>query len=409
MAAINEIRNAFPYFSQGPGARGYVYLDNAATTQKPQEVLNAMNDYYIHNCANIHRGVHQLSQSASHLYETARTSIANFFGAGNPQQIIFTSGATESLNLICQGLSKCHLKAGDTVMLSVLEHHSNILPWQEWALANNGTLKTLPLNERFEVDWETLEASFKSGIALLSVTAISNTLGVCLPINELIALARRYQVPVCIDASQMAGHQKMHLDQLQPDFMVCSAHKLYGPTGVGLLYMATPWLNRLPVVKTGGGAITSVAWEHTVYADGALRYEDGTPHIAGVIGFAAALQLLDQWLQSDTEQQEQACLQLLEQELCALPEVCVYAPGLKKTGSLSFNLKRHHAYDVGMFLDQYRIAVRTGHHCTQPLMHHMGLSGTLRASVGVYTAPEDIEMLIAALKKTILHLNKYHD
>lgn len=408
MASINDIRAAFPYFSQGPGATGYVYLDNAATTQKPFAVLEAMNQFYIHSCANIHRGVHRLSQSASIAFEDARGTTAQYFGVNNPQQIIFTSGATESINLLAQGLAKSHLKPGDSIMLSVLEHHANFLPWQEWAHAHQGTLKTLPLTSDFEIHWPELESHFKSGIALLSITAVSNTLGIRLPLEQIINMAKRYGVPVCIDAAQLAAHQYMNLDTLQPDFLVCSAHKLYGPTGTGILYLAPSWLNSLPISKTGGGAISKVSWEKTEYVDGALRYEAGTPNIAGVLGFAAALKKLQQWDLATCEKYEQQCLNYLEQQLIQIPEIIVYAQGKPKIGSLSFNVKGHHAFDVGSFLDRYQIAVRTGHHCTQPLMTHLNVSGTIRVSVGIYTSQDDINAFINALKKTLVHLLKYH-
>lgn len=408
MATLDQIRAAFPYFSIGPGSKGYVYLDNAATTQKPLVVLEAMNQFYIHSCANIHRGVHRLSQTASTAFEEARTTVAHFFGVKNPQQLIFTSGTTESINLIAQGLAKSYLKPGDTIVSSILEHHANFLPWQEWALAHKGTLKALPLTLDFEINWPELESYFKSGIALLSITAVSNTLGISLPINALVDMAKRYAVPVCIDAAQLAAHQHLNLDELQPDFMVCSAHKLYGPTGTGILYMAPQWLNTLPISKTGGGAIQKVNWNSTDYIEGALRYEAGTPHIAGVIGFAAALNQMSQWQLKACEERENECLQYLEQQLLQMPEITVYAQGQHKTGSLSFNVKGHHAFDVGTFLDNYNIAVRTGHHCTQPLMTHMNISGTLRASVGIYTGLDDIQNLITALKKTIVHLAKHN-
>ncbi|MCA6443478.1 MAG: cysteine desulfurase [Bacteroidetes bacterium] len=405
MLSIQNIKSQFPILNQKINGNPLIYFDNGATVQKPNVVLKAMDDYYTYSNANIHRGVHTLSRKASELYEHSRKTVADFFNVLDPQQIIFTSGTTDSINIIAQGLSKSILKNGDEIVLSQYEHHSNILPWQLWAQENAGILKVIPINQNQELDLEKFEALITPKTKVVAVAHVSNTLGVITDVRKIINLAKKHNLIVVIDGAQSAPHMQIDLQELGADFFVCSAHKMYGPTGVGVLYMNNYWLNNLPINKTGGGTIKTVSFEKTEYAEGALRFEPGTPNIAGVIGFEAAIKFMNEIGMQNIYSHELQLVNYAQQKLRDIDEVILYGTSDEKAGVVSFNLKNQHPFDVGTLLDKYGIAVRTGHHCTQPLMQHLGIQGTVRVSFAVYNTKEEIDFFIEKLKNVIRMLS----
>lgn len=405
MSDIQNIKSQFPILNQKINGNPLIYFDNGATVQKPKAVLKALDDYYTYSNANIHRGVHALSRKASELYEDSRKTVANFFNVLDPQQIIFTSGTTDSINIVAQGLAKSILKNGDEIILSQYEHHSNILPWQLWSQENNGTLKVIPLNQNQELDLEKFEALITPKTKVISIAHVSNTLGVITDIQKIVNVAKKHNLVVVLDGAQSAPHMQVDLQELGADFFVCSAHKMYGPTGVGVLYMNDYWLNNLPISKTGGGTIKTVSFEKTEYAEGALRFEPGTPNIAGVIGFAAAIDFMNEIGLSNIYNHELELVYYAQQKLKEIDEVILYGISNRKAGVISFNIKNQHPFDVGTLLDKYGIAVRTGHHCTQPLMQHLGIQGTVRVSFAVYNTKDEIDFFIGKLLKVIKMLN----
>lgn len=398
---IQKIRNDFPILKEMINGQSLVYLDNGATTQKPLQVIESIERFYSRSNANIHRGVHTLSREATELYELARQKVATHFHVAKPQQCIFTSGTTDGLNIVAGGLSKGFLNSGDEIILTAYEHHSNILPWQLIAQEKGLRLTVLPLRADQSLDLEAASRLFTKQTKVLAVAHVSNTLGVITDLSALMQLAQKHNVITVIDGAQSAPHMPVHLQELNPDFFVCSAHKMYGPTGIGVLYMNENWLRELPLYKTGGGTIRTVSFEQTDYADGALRFEPGTPHISGAVGFAAALDYMNGIGMDAIYAYESKLVRYAQAKLLELPEVEVYGQSDEKAGVISFNVKGAHPYDVGTLLDKYGIAVRTGHHCTQPLMQLLGIQGTVRASFAVYNTAEEIEYFIEKLKRVI--------
>jgi len=398
---LEHIRTEFPILKENIHGQPLVYLDNGATTQKPIQVIEAISQYYQHTNANVHRGVHTLSQKATIQLEAARETIAQFFNVQNPQQIIFTAGTTDSINTVALGLSESHLQPGDEIILSVAEHHSNILPWQYWANRHQGSLVVLPIDTSGTIDVGQLTSKITERTKLIALTHVSNTLGTITEVEEVVRIAKLNQIPVLIDGAQSAPHRQVDLEKLQPDFFVCSAHKMYGPTGTGLLYLSEHWLQNLPAPRTGGGTIKTVTFDKTDFADGALRLEPGTPHVSGIIGFAEAIRFMQGIGMDVIAAHENLLLNHLQQQLQAMPEVQVYGATQHKAGVVSFNVQGAHPFDVGTLLDKYGIAVRTGHHCTQPLMQHFGIQGTVRASLAIYNTLEETNFFIDKLKKVI--------
>ena len=401
MIDSKHIRDQFPILTEKVNKNVLVYFDNGATSQKPQRVIDAVSNYYKHSNSNIHRGVHSLSRKATELFEEARKNIASYFGATNDQQIIFTSGTTDSINIVAQGLSKKHLRTGDEVILATYEHHSNILPWQLWAEEHGGKLKVIPLLPDQQLDYDAFEKLVSEKTKLIAITQVSNTLGIITNIARIKALALKHSIPVLVDGAQSAPHMAVNLRELDVDFFVCSAHKMYGPTGIGLLYLSEKWLTALPVSKTGGGTIRTVSFEKTEYADGALRFEPGTPNIAGAIGFSEAINFIKETGITSIYKHEHDLVQHTQKLLRKIPEVTLYGDLPEKAGVISFNIKNIHPFDVGTLLDKYGIAVRTGHHCTQPLMNELGIQGTVRVSFAVYNTKEEVDFFIEKLKKII--------
>lgn len=401
MTDLHKIREQFPILNQKVNNNPLVYFDNGATTQKPLRVIDNISDFYKTTNANIHRGVHTLSRLATEKFEQARKTIAAHFNVANEHQLIFTAGTTDSINMVAQGLAKNYLQSGDEIIVSSYEHHSNILPWQMWAQENGGKLKVIPLAENESLDYDAIEGLITSKTKLIAVAHVSNTLGVISDLEKIKAIAAKHNIAVMVDGAQSAPHMAVDLQRLDVDFFVCSAHKIYGPTGTGLLYLSEKWLNNLPVSKPGGGTIKTVTFEKTEYAEGSLRFEPGTPDISGAIAFAEAIRFADDIGMQIIFEHEHALVQHAQQHLAQIEEVVVYGKSANKAGVISFNVKGHHPFDVGTLLDKYGIAVRTGHHCTQPLMQCLNIQGTVRISFAVYNTKEEVDFFIEKLKKVI--------
>lgn len=398
------IRKDFPILKTEINKFPLIYFDNGATTQKPLVVIDAISNYYRTSNSNIHRGVHTLSRLATEAFESARKTIAKHFNVDNDQQIIFTAGTTDSLNIIANGLSQSVLKEGDEIILSSYEHHSNILAWQLWAEQNNGKLKIIPLKKDHSLDYEALENLVTPKTKIISVAHVSNTLGLVTDLAKIKSFAKKHNLIIVVDGAQSAPHMPVNLSKLAVDFFVCSAHKIYGPTGTGILYMSEKWLKELPTTKPGGGTIKTVSFEKTEYAEGALRFEPGTPNIEGVIGFAAAINYLNQFGMEAIHKYESELVNYAQYQLSGIPEVVIYGQSTNKAAVISFNIKNAHPFDVGTLLDKYGIAVRTGHHCTQPLMALLCVPGTVRVSFAIYNTKQEIDFFIEKLKKVITML-----
>lgn len=405
MSDISHIRSQFPILSRQVNGNPLVYFDNGATTQKPLRVIDSISEFYKTSNANIHRGVHTLSREATDLFEAARATVAQHFNVSNPQQLIFTAGTTDAINLVANGLAKTYLEPGDEIIIATYEHHSNLLPWQLWAEERGGKLKAIPLLPDQSLDYNAIEGLVTERTRLIAVAHVSNTLGIITDLGKIKAVAKKHQLAVLVDGAQSAPHMPVNLAELDVDFFVCSAHKMYGPTGIGLLYLSEKWLSGLSVSKPGGGTIKTVSFERTEYAEGALRFEPGTPDISGAIGFAEALRFMSGVGMPAIFEHEHALTQYAQARLKQLPEVEIYGESSRKAGVISFNVKGQHPFDVGTLLDKYGIAVRTGHHCTQPLMACLNIAGTVRISFAIYNTKEEVDVFIEKLKKTIRMLS----
>ncbi len=397
----DDIRKTFPILTRKVNGSPLVYLDNAATVHKPQRVINSISEFYSRSNSNIHRGVHTLSREATELYESARKTIAGHFSVSDPQQVIFTAGTTDAINIVAQALTKSYLKKGDEIIVSSYDHHSNILPWQLWAQENGGVLKVIPLLKNQSLDYAAFEDLISDRTRLIAVPHVSNTLGLITDLERIRKAARSRNIPVLVDGAQSAPHMPVDLKALDVDFFVCSAHKMYGPTGTGILYLSAKWLKELAQARTGGGTIKTVTFEKSEYAEGALRFEPGTPNICGAIAFAEAVRFCDETGMQNIFEHEHMLVQKAQDLLLEMPEIQVYGQDKNKAGVISFNVGKHHPFDVGTLLDKYGIAVRTGHHCTQPLMQCLNIQGTVRASFAVYNTKEEVEFFVGKLKKVI--------
>ncbi len=398
----------FPILNELVNQRPLVYLDNAATTQKPQVVLDAIVEAYSKWNANVHRGVHHLSQVATQKHEQARQIVADLLHAQS-EEIIFTKGTTDSINMLAWSFGEAMVKEGDEIVISQLEHHSNIVPWQMLCERKKAVLKVVPLREDLSLDLEAYEGLLSERTRLVSVAHVSNLLGIVNPVQEVIRIAHERGIAVCVDGAQSVPHLTMDVQKLDCDFLVFSAHKMYGPTGLGVLYGKKEWLDKLPPAEGGGEMIEHVRFEKTTYNVLPYKFEAGTPNYVGSYAFGKAIEYIQSLgLESITEYEHQLTV-YLEEQLKAVPNVHVYAAGLHKAGAVSFNVYRGdgaliHPFDVGVLLDRQGVAVRTGHHCAEPLIEHLQVPGTVRASVGVYNTQEDVDALIVALKKAILML-----
>lgn len=410
-------REDFPILNQTVHGQQLVYLDNAATSQKPQSVIDAIAEAYSHWNSNIHRGTHYLSQKATQKHEEAREQIARFVHAASAKEIVFTKGTTEAVNMLAFSLGEwrmangaAKINQGDEIIVSGLEHHSNIVPWQMLCERKKAVLRHIPLREDLSLDMDAFRSMLNERTRLVSVAHVSNVLGTIQPVEEIIRLAHEKQIPVCIDAAQSAPHMAIDVQAMDCDFLVFSAHKLYGPTGIGVLYSKEEWLEQLPPYQGGGEMIQHVRWEGTTYNGLPYKFEAGTPNFIGSYAMGKAVEYMTAIGMDRIAAEEQTLAQYAEQQLTErIPGIVIYAGGQQKTGALSFNVYSEgrliHPFDIGTLLDQQGVAVRTGHHCAEPLIDSLGVPGTVRISFGLYNDKEDIDRLIHALERAIRMLS----
>lgn len=402
-------REDFPILNEQVHGRQLVYLDNAATTQKPQVVIDAITEAYGKWNANVHRGVHHLSQVATQKHEEARKKVAGLLHAQSEEEIIFTKGTTDSINMLARSFGDAMVGEGDEIIVSQLEHHSNIVPWQMLCERKGAVLKVIPLREDLSLDIEAFEGLLSERTRLVSVAQVSNVLGIVNPIEEIVRLAHARGVAVCVDGAQSVPHLAIDVQEMDCDFLVMSAHKMYGPTGLGVLYGKKEWLDKLPPAEGGGEMIEHVSFEKTTYNVLPYKFEAGTPNYVGSHAFGVAIDYVQEVGLEQIAEYEHELAKYLEAHLALLPNLRVYAVGLPKAGAVSFNVYREdgaliHPFDVGVLLDRQGVAVRTGHHCAEPLIDYLQVPGTVRASVAMYNTKEDIDAFVAALKKAIMML-----
>lgn len=400
MLDVDKIRADFPILSRKVKGQPLIYFDNAATSQTPRQVIEVITDYYTRLNSNIHRGVHQLSQEATEAYEQARQKIQLHFNAAQPHEIIFTAGTTESINLIATGYTDL-LSPGDELLVSALEHHSNIVPWQMLGERTGAQLKVIPMTDSGQLDLEAFDQLLSAKTRLVFVNHVSNALGTINPIKEIITKSHAVGAEVLIDGAQACPHLKPDVQELDVDYYVTSAHKLCGPTGVGMLYGKEALLNKLPPYQGGGEMIATVTFEKTTYADLPHKFEAGTPNIAGGIAFGAALDYMNGIGFDAIADYEATLLDHSTQALKKIPGIKIYGESVDKTAVISFNIDGLHPYDIGSILDHMGIAVRTGHHCAQPIMDFYQIPGTIRASFSFYNTKEEIDQLVKGLEKAV--------
>ena len=397
---VKKIRKDFPILNREVNGKPLVYFDNAATSQTPVQVIDTIVDYYKNYNANIHRGVHALSQEATDIYEAARRKIQKHFNAAQPHEIIFTSGTTHSINIVSNGYAQL-LSEGDELIVSALEHHSNIVPWQMLCEKTGTILKVIPINQDGVLKMDEYDKLLSNKTRLVFVNHVSNALGTVNPIEQIIIKAHAAGAEVLIDGAQASPHIQANVQALDVDYYVTSAHKLCGPTGIGMLYGKESALRRLPPYQGGGEMIAEVTFEKTTYADLPHKFEAGTPNIAGGIAFGAALDYINAIGMQQIAAYEQELLQYATDKLSKIPGLKIYGIAPQKTAVISFNVKDIHPYDIGSILDKLGIAVRTGHHCAQPIMDYYQIPGTVRASFSFYNTFEEIDRMVEALKKAI--------
>lgn len=395
------VAGQFPALHQTVFGKPLIYFDNAATTQKPWEVIHATNEYYTKMNSNIHRGVHYLSQKATDAYEQSRNSIASFINARTSREVIFTKGTTEGINLVADCFSRTGIKKGDSVIISSLEHHSNIVPWQMLCEKTDATLKVIPINEQGEILLDEYEKLLDDTVKIVAVSYVSNTLGTVNPVREIIELAHKAGSAVLIDAAQAIQHIDIDVQQLDCDFLAFSGHKMYGPTGIGVLYGKEEWLDRLPPYQGGGDMIKSVSFVKTEYNELPFKFEAGTPHIEGAISLKSSVDFLNKLGINRIAAYEAGLLQYATEKVLQIPQVSIIGTAKRKASSLSLNVAGAHPYDVGVLLDKMGIAVRTGHHCTQPIMDFFCIPGTVRASFAVYNTAAEIDRFAESLAKAV--------
>lgn len=400
MFDIKKVREDFPILKRKVNGKPLVYFDNAATSQKPQVMIDALVDYYSNYNANIHRGVHTLSQEATSAYEEARLKIQKHFNASKSYEIILTSGTTHGINMVANGFSDL-LSKGDEIIVSALEHHSNIVPWQMLCEKTGALLKVIPMTLKGELEMAVFDELLSSKTKLVFVNHVSNALGTINPIKQIIDKAHEFGAAVLIDGAQATPHIKPDVQALDCEFYTCSAHKLCGPTGVGMIYGKEEWLNKLPPYQGGGEMISEVTFEKTTYADLPHKFEAGTPNIAGVIGFGVALDYMNSIGFDEIAAYEHELLSYATEKLNAIDKVIIYGTSQKKAAVISFNVEGLHPYDIGSIIDKLGIAVRTGHHCAQPIMDYYKIPGTVRASFSFYNSKEEIDLFIEALLRAI--------
>ncbi len=399
---VISIRKDFPILHQKIYAqKPLIYFDNAASSQKPDQVINCISDYYRSYHANVHRGVHFLSQKASQAYDDARVKVRDFTGASSEKEIIFTRGTTESINLVAAAYGRKHIGAGDEIILSAMEHHSNIVPWQLLCEEKKAVLKIIPMNEEGELQADAFEKLISPKTKLVSIVWISNSLGTINPVKEIIETAHRHDVPVLLDGAQAVAHVPVDVQELDCDFFAFSGHKMLGPTGVGVLYGKIRHLEDMPPYMGGGEMISRVTFEKTTYQEPPFKFEAGTPHIEGVIALGAAVDYWNALDRAAAGRYENQLLEYATQQLAGIPQAKIIGRAQNKAGVLSFILEGINAMDAGMYLDTQGIAVRTGQHCTEPVMDRLGIPGTIRASFLFYNTLEEIDSMIENIKKAV--------
>lgn len=392
-------RNDFPILNEKVYGKTLVYLDNAATTQKPQVVIDALSDYYRRINSNIHRGVHCLSQLATNEFEQAREAVRQYIHAASTQEVIFTRGATESINLVAASFGRTYLHAGDEVIVSEMEHHSNIVPWQLACEDRGATLKVLPFNDKGELMLRELETLITERTKIVAVAHVSNSLGTVNPIEEVIRIAHSHNVPVLIDGAQAVAHCPVDVQALDCDFYCFSGHKMYAPMGIGVMYGKAQWLNEMQPYQGGGEMIKDVTFEKTTYNELPYKFEAGTPSVGDVIGLRKAIEYIGGIGLANIAAHEQELLAYTTEKLTRIDGMRFIGEASHKTGVISFLVGDTHPYDMGVLLDHQGIAVRTGHHCTQPVMTHFGIPGTIRASFALYNTFEEADALVAAVER----------
>ena len=399
MFDINTIRNDFPILGRKVYDRPLVYLDNAATTQKPRCVVEAITDEYYNVNANVHRGVHYLSQQATDLHEEAREKVRRFINARSTSEIIFTRGTTESLNLVASSFCDEFMQEGDEVMVSVMEHHSNIVPWQLQAARKGISMRVIPMTDEGELRLDEYERLFTDRTKLVSVTHVSNVLGTVNPVDEIIRIAHSHGVPVMVDGAQSAPHFAVDVQAMDCDFFAFSGHKMYGPTGVGVLYGKEDWLDRLPPYQGGGEMIESVSFERTVFERLPFKFEAGTPDYVATNGLAKAIDYITALGMDNIRRHEHELTEYAMRRLAEVDGIRIFGTSARKDAVVSFLVGDIHHLDMGTLLDRLGIAVRTGHHCAQPLMQRLGIQGTVRASFALYNTKEEIDALVDGIKR----------
>lgn len=407
MYNINKVREHFPILSREVYGKPLVYLDNAATTQKPLCVLDAMREEYLNVNANVHRGVHYLSQQATDLHEAAREKVRQFIHADKIEEIVFTRGTTEAINLVASSFCESQMKEGDEVIVTEMEHHSNIVPWQLQSMKNGIVVKYLPITDDGRLELSSLSSHLSTRTKLISVAHVSNVLGTVNPVVEIVKMAHAHGIPVLVDGAQSAPHLPVDVQALDCDFFAFSGHKMYGPTGIGVLYGKEKWLEKLPPYQGGGEMIDKVTWEKTTFERLPFKFEAGTPDYVASHGLAKAIEFIDSIGLDDIQLHEQELTRYCMERLQAIEGICLYGPdSSSKESVVSFNVASHgggliHHLDVGTLLDRLGIAVRTGHHCAQPVMHRLGISGTVRASFALYNTKEEVDALVAGISRII--------
>jgi cysteine desulfurase/selenocysteine lyase len=396
---VERIRRDFPILFERVHGKALVYLDNAATSQKPETVINAITNYYRHDNANIHRGVHLLSQRATDEYEAARVAVQQFMNAREAREVVFVRGTTEAINLVAQTYGRTYVNRGDEVLITAMEHHSNIVPWQILCEERGAQLCVAPINDAGELKLDEFEKLLSPRTKFVALAHMSNALGTINPVKDIIRLAHARNIPVLVDGAQAAPHLKVDVQELDCDFYAFSGHKIYGPTGIGILYGKARLLESMPPYQGGGDMISSVTFEKTIYNKIPHKFEAGTPHIAGVIGLGAAIAYINEIGLSTIAAHESELLSYATRVIGAIPGVRLIGTAREKAGVLSFVIENIHPHDIGTILDQEGIAVRTGHHCAQPVMECFGVPATVRASFAIYNTTKEIDALAAGIEK----------
>ena len=398
-ADFNKVRHDFPILSRQVNGKPLVYFDNGATTQKPQQVIDAIQHYYSYYNSNVHRGVHTLSQEATTAQEESREKVRKFINAKSVNEIIFTSGTTESINLVASSLSKFYFKPGDEIVISTMEHHSNIVPWQMACEQTGAKLKVIPINDAGEIIFDEFEKLLNEKTKLVAVVHVSNSLGTINPVKKIIEKAHTLNIPVLLDGAQAIQHMPVDVQQLDCDFYCFSGHKLYGPTGIGILYGKEKWLEQMPPYQGGGEMIKHVTFAKTTYNELPFKFEAGTPHIEGAIVLGTAIDYVNSIGINAIQKYEHELLNYATEQLSSVDKIRFIGTAKEKASVISFLIDKVHPYDVGVILDKLGIAVRTGHHCTEPLMDRLGIPGTVRTSLVFYNTKEEIDVLVSGVKK----------